>query len=67
MGLVIVVLLTMAIGSMALPFKSAVPAAHAWVINGQEQPLIPFWYTLCEAVKAYMIGDGSPDSCSATE
>lgn len=40
-----------------------VRAAEAWVINGQEQPQIPFWYTLCEAVKAFMIGDKSPDSC----
>lgn len=30
--------------------------AHAdWVINGQVQTLIPFWYTLEEAVCAYMI------------
>ena len=29
-------------------------AAQAWTINGTEQQNIPFWYSLKEAVCAYM-------------
>lgn len=32
--------------------------ADDWVINGEVQMFIPFWYTLQEAVCRYMISSG---------
>lgn len=45
------------VGAVTTTTMVAMPTpAQAWTINGSEQPNIPFWYTLKEAVCAYLFG-----------
>lgn len=45
----------LAAGTLAVTLTlGAAQGAQAWTINGSEQPQIPFWYTLKEAVCAYL-------------
>lgn len=41
------------IGGTAVGMVNAAAARADWYINGQWQPLIPFWFTLEEAIMAY--------------
>ncbi len=46
-----------AAGTLAVTLTiGAATTAHAWTINGQDRPDIPFWYTLKEAVCAALWG-----------
>lgn len=52
-------LVTMVTGAAAVTVLATQKAlADDWVINGDVQMFIPFWYTLQEAICRYMISTG---------